>query len=71
VGKTEKNKPQGRPSCRWKNNIKTNLQRIESSCACYEQISGSCERDDEASGSLKLGEFLEILKGLYTTELIS
>ena len=39
VGKPEGKRPLGRPSCRWEDNIKMDLQEV-----------GTCEYGDELSG---------------------
>jgi hypothetical protein len=59
-------KPEGkRPRCRWKNNIKMDLQK--EGCGSMDwiglaqdrQVAGHCECGNEPSGSIKCGEFLE------------
>ena len=49
----------------WEDNIKIDLQEVgcgcglDSSGAIYGYVAGSCECDNEPSGSVKCGEFLD------------
>jgi hypothetical protein len=49
VGKPEGKRPLGRPMCRWEDNIKMGLQ----------DVGGTCECDNEPSGSIQCREFLD------------
>jgi len=51
VEKPEGKSPLGRTRCRWKDNIKMDLQEV----GCW----GTCECGNEPSGSIKCGEFLD------------
>jgi hypothetical protein len=66
VRKPERKRPLGRPRHRWEENIKTNLQEL--GCGSTDwielaqdigQVVGICECDNEPSGSIKCGEFLD------------
>jgi hypothetical protein len=48
VGKSEGKRPLGRPRRRWEDNIKIDLQEVD-----------TCECGNEPSGSVKCGEFLD------------
>ena len=66
VGKPEGKRPLGRPSCRWEDNIKMNIQEVEcggmdwtravSKCG---QVVGIFDCGNEPSGSIKCVEFLD------------
>jgi hypothetical protein len=67
VGKPEGKRPLGRPTLRWEDNIKMDLQEV--GCGCMDWIelvqgrdrwqAGTCESGNEPSGSIKCGEFLD------------
>ena len=62
VGKPEGKRPLGRPRHRWEDNIKMDLQEV--GCGGMDWIElaqdrESCECDNEPSGSIKCGEFLD------------
>jgi len=62
VGKPEGKRPLGRPKHRWEDNIKMGLQEV--GCGGMDWIElaqdrGRCESGNEASGSIKCGEFLD------------
>jgi hypothetical protein len=65
VGKPEGKRPLGRFRCRWKNNIKMDLQEVawgyglDYSGSGQEKLAGSYIRGNETSGSIKYGEFLD------------
>ena len=44
VGKPEGKRPLGRPSCRWENNIKVDLQGVGGSCGDWMELSQDRER---------------------------
>jgi hypothetical protein len=60
-------KPQGRPKCRWINNIKMDLREIKwggMDCTNWLRIGtsgGYCEHGNGPSGSIKSWEVLELL----------
>jgi hypothetical protein len=64
VGKPEGKKPLGRPTLRWEDNIKMDLQEVGcdvgiwtgSSCLRIGTGGGDCECGNEPSGSIKCGE---------------
>ena len=65
VGKTEGREPLGRPRRRWEDNIKMDLHEV--GCGGIDwielaQVAGTCECDEEPSGSIKRGEFLDQLQ---------
>ena len=60
---SEGKKPLGRPRGRWEDNITTDLQEVgcgglglDRVGSGKEQVSGTCECDNEPSGSIKCGE---------------
>jgi hypothetical protein len=61
VGKLEVKIPLGRPRCRWKDNIKMNLQEmgwgygLDSSGSVQRQVVDICKRGKDPSGSIKCG----------------
>jgi len=66
VGKPEGRRPLGRPRRRWADNIRMDRQEVE--CGYMDwiglaqsspQVADACECDDEPSGSVKCGEFLD------------
>ena len=66
VGKSERNRPLGRPRRRWEDNIKMDLQEL--GCGGMKrievaqdigQVAGTCECGNEPSDSVKCGEFLD------------
>ena len=62
MGKPEGKRPLRRPSHRWEDNIKMDLQEV--GCGCMDwielaQVAGTCECGNEPSGSIKCGEFLD------------
>jgi hypothetical protein len=65
VGKPEEKRPLGRPTCRWEDNIKMDLQDVGCGgvdwigLAQDRQVAGTCECGFELSGSIKCGEFLD------------
>jgi len=65
VVKPEGKRTPGRPRRRWEDNIKMDLQEVGwgvwtgSSWLRVEQVAGTCECDNEPSGSIKCGEFLD------------
>jgi hypothetical protein len=68
VGKPEGKRPLGRPSRRWEDNIKMDLQDVgwgyglDRAGSGQGQVAGTCECGDELSGSIKCGEFLDWLQ---------
>jgi hypothetical protein len=59
VGKPEGKRPQGRPKCRWVDNIEMDLSEIgwyglDRTGLGWGPVEGSCEQGDEPSSSLKL-----------------
>ena len=65
MGKPEGKRPLRRPSDRWEDNIKMDIQEV--GCWCMDwielvQVAGTCECGNEPSGSIKCGEFLDELK---------
>jgi hypothetical protein len=63
VGKPEGMRPHGRPRPRWEDNVKMNLQEVGvwtgSSCLRVGTGAGTCDCDNEPSGSIKCGEFVD------------
>jgi hypothetical protein len=65
VGKPGRKRPLGRPRRRWVNNIKMNLRKsmgwygLDRSGSGYGSMEGSCEHDNEPSGSIKYWEVLQ------------
>ena len=61
VGKPEGKRPLGRPRRRWEDNMKMDLQEVETGWSWLRmgQMAGTCEYGNELSGSIKCGEFLE------------
>jgi len=65
AGKPEGSRPLGRPSRRWVYNIRLDLQEV--ACGYMDwmgltqdrQVADACECDNEPSGSVKCGEFLD------------
>jgi hypothetical protein len=55
VGKPEGKRQLGRARRRWEDNIKMDLQEV----GCWDMVTGTCEYDNEPSGSIKCGEFLD------------
>jgi hypothetical protein len=69
VGKPEGKRPLGRPSCRWEDNIKMDLQEVR--CGGMDWIDLAQDRDrwqalvncgNEPSGSMRCGKFLDWLE---------
>ena len=69
VGKPEGKRPLERPRRRWEDNIKMGLQKV--GCGSMDLIElvrgrdswpGNCECGNEHTGSIKSGEFLDLLK---------
>jgi hypothetical protein len=64
VGKPEEKRPLGRSRCRWKDNIKMDLQGVKCghgldlSGSGKGQVAGIFKRGTETSGSMKCEEFL-------------
>jgi hypothetical protein len=56
VGKPEGKRPLGRPSLRWEDNIRMDLQELGFGCVDW---IGACECDEDPSGSIKRREFLD------------
>ena len=65
VEKPEGKRPLGRPRCRWEDNIKMDLQVVGcgvwtgSSWLRIGTVTGTCERGNEPSVSIKCREFLD------------
>jgi hypothetical protein len=64
VGKLKGKRPLGIPRRRWVDNIKMDLREIEWVCTDWisldkDKDKGSCEHDNELSGSIKFWEILE------------
>ena len=59
MGKPEGKRPLGRPSCRWEDNIKMNLQEVGCGGMDWIELAQDCECSDEPLGSIKCGEFLD------------
>jgi hypothetical protein len=63
VGKPGRKRQLGRPRRRWVDNIKMDLRMrwcgLDRSGLGYGPVEGSCEHDNEPSGSLKCWEVLE------------
>jgi hypothetical protein len=61
VGKPEWKRLLGRPRRRWEDNIKMDLQEVETGWSWLRmgQMAGTCECGNELSGSIKCGEFLD------------
>jgi hypothetical protein len=64
VGRPEGRRSLGRPRRRWEDNIKMDLREIgfgdvDVDWIHWAQVAGSCEHDNEPSGSIKCGEFLD------------
>ena len=66
VGKPEGKRPLGRPRCRWEDNIKMYLQKVEGGCRDWMELAQ--DRDSwralvstvrKPSGSKNCGEFLD------------
>ena len=64
MGRPEGKRLLERPSRRWEDNIKMDLQEV--GCGGMDwielakgQVAGTCECGDEPSGSIKCGEFLD------------
>jgi hypothetical protein len=62
----EGKRPAGRPKHRWVDNIKMDLRELGWGCIDFdssdlgqEPVEGSCEHDNEPSGSTKCWEILE------------
>jgi hypothetical protein len=61
VGNPEGKRPLGRPGCRWENNVRMNLRKIEwenvdwINLAQDRPVAGSCEHRNETSGCIKGG----------------
>jgi hypothetical protein len=61
----ERKRPLVKPRCRWKDNIKTDLQEVGwggidwIAVAQDREKAGACEYSNEPSGSIKCGEFLD------------
>jgi hypothetical protein len=63
VGKPDGKRPLGRPSHRWEDNIKIDLQEVDVGVwtglgwlRTQRQVAGNCECGNEALGSIKCGE---------------
>ena len=65
VGRPERKRPLGRPTCRWEHNIKMNIQEwdgealTECTGSGQGQVAVACKCGSEPSGSVKCGEFLD------------
>jgi hypothetical protein len=60
VGNLEEKRPLGRPRRRWEDNIKRNLQEIESWLMDWIELAQNRDnRGNEPSGSIECGEFLD------------
>jgi hypothetical protein len=59
VGKTGGKRPLGRPRRRFEDNIKMNLEEVECVGVDWIELAGTCECDNEPSGSIKCEEFLD------------
>jgi hypothetical protein len=66
VGKPEGKRPLGRPRRRWVENIKIDLKRDRRRCYGLDRsglgqgpVEGSCEQDNDPSGSIKCWEVVE------------
>jgi len=66
VGKPEGQRPLGRPSPRWEDSIKMDLQEVgcggcglDRAGSGQGQLAGTCDCGDEPSRSIKCGEFLD------------
>jgi hypothetical protein len=65
IGKCDKKEPHARPSHRWEDNIKMDLQEVGAGhgldcCGLRQgQVAGPCEYGSEPSDSIKCGEFFE------------
>ena len=66
MGKPDGRRPLGRPSRRWVDNIRMDLQEV--GCGVYgldwagpgyRQVADACECGNEPSGSVKCGEYLD------------
>ena len=51
-----------RPSRKWDDNIKLDLQEVDRVGSGQGQVAGTCECGNEPQGSMKCGEFLDQLK---------
>ena len=65
VGKPDGKRPLGRPSRRWEDNIKMDLQEVGCGGYVLDQagsgwgyLASTCECGDEPAGSIKCGDFL-------------
>jgi hypothetical protein len=58
-GRAEGERPLGRPWSRWKSNIRMYVREIVWEFVVWMHLAGSCEHDNEPSGFIKVGEFLE------------
>jgi hypothetical protein len=67
VGRPEGRIPLGRPRCRWKDNIKIDLQEVggDGANSGYGQVAGTCGYGNELSGSINAGNFLTSCKTSY------
>ena len=61
VGKPEGRRPLGRPRRRWVDNIRMDLQEVGCGYMDWIGLADACECGNEASGSVKCGEFLDWL----------
>jgi hypothetical protein len=59
AGKPEGKRPLGRPRRRWDDNIKMDLKEAGFGGVDWINLEGSCEHDNEPSGSIKCWEILE------------
>ena len=66
MGKPEGKRRLGRPTLRWEDNIKMDLQEVicwgyglDRAGAGKGQVAGACERGNELSDSIKFGEFVD------------
>jgi hypothetical protein len=64
MGQPERQRPLGRHTCRWEDNIKMDLQEVgcgghglDRSGSGWEQVVGTCECGNKPSGSIKCREF--------------
>jgi hypothetical protein len=69
--KPEGKRPLGRPSRRWEDNIKMDVQEVECGvCTGFSWISTEtgCECGNESSGSIKCGKFIDSANRLASQE---
>jgi hypothetical protein len=67
VQKPSRKRPLGIPTCRWEDNIKTNIEAEDRAWPGFiwlriRTVAGSCKQGNEPSGTIQCGKFLDNLR---------